>query len=104
MINYESAAVPKFSEQHVLTAINNLDVLKFSPSVIFITYGYSGFVVFCWILLVVSFSCRIHQCFCSSTIQFLHIRHFLHQQTISHMCKHFPEWVKFQLQYIFMVV
>jgi hypothetical protein len=26
---------------------------KFSPSVIFITYGYSGFVVFCWILLFV---------------------------------------------------
>ena len=46
MINYESAAVPKFAEQRVITAINNLDVLKFSPSVTFITYGYSGFVVF----------------------------------------------------------
>jgi len=46
MINYESAVVPKFAEQHVLTAINNLDVLKFSSSVIFITYRYSGFVVF----------------------------------------------------------
>jgi hypothetical protein len=47
MINYESADVPKFAEQRVITAINNLEVLKFTPSVIFITYGYSGFVVFC---------------------------------------------------------
>jgi hypothetical protein len=47
MLNYESAAVPKFAEQRVITAINNLDVIKFSPSVIFIPYGYSGFVVFC---------------------------------------------------------
>jgi hypothetical protein len=31
---------------------------------------------------------------------FLHIRHFLHQQTISHMRKHFPEWVHFQVVWI----
>ena len=73
---------------------------KFSPSVIFITYGYSGFVVFCWILLFVSFLCRIHQCFCSSTIWFLHIRHFLHQQTILHMRKCFLEWVHCQVVWI----
>jgi hypothetical protein len=24
-------------------------------------------------------------------------QHFLHQQTISHMCKHFPEWVHCQV-------
>jgi len=29
----------------------------------------------------------------SSTIRFLHIRHFLHQQTILHMRKRFSEWV-----------
>jgi hypothetical protein len=39
------------------------DVLKFSPSVIFITYAYSDFVVFCWIILFVLFSCRIRQWF-----------------------------------------
>ena len=51
MINYQSAAVLKFAEQRVITAMNN----KFSPSVIFITYGYSGFVVFCWILILCRF-------------------------------------------------
>jgi hypothetical protein len=30
MINYESAAVPKFAEQRVITVINNLEVLKFA--------------------------------------------------------------------------
>ena len=100
MINYESAAVPKCAEQRVITAINNLEVLKFSPSVIFMTYGYSGFVVFCCILLLVSFSCRIRQCFCSSKIRFLYIRHFLHQQTILHMRKRFPEWVYCQVVWI----
>ena len=47
----------------------------------------------CWILLFVSFSCRIRQCFCSSTIRFVPCAHFLHQQTISHMSKRFSEWV-----------
>ena len=47
-----------------------------------------------------SFSCRIRQCFCSSAIRFLHIRHFLHQQTISHMHKRFPEWVHCQVVWI----
>ena len=39
---------------------------------------YSGFVIFCWIILFVLFSCRIRQCFFSSSIRFLHmyIRHF----------------------------
>jgi hypothetical protein len=27
-------------------------------------------------------------------------QHFLHQQTISHMCKHFPEWVHCQVVWI----
>jgi hypothetical protein len=39
----------------------------------------------CWILLFVSFSCRIHQYFCLCHVLFL-------QQTISHMCKRFTEW------------
>ena len=56
----------------------------------FITYGYSGFVVFCWILLFVSFLCIIRQCFCSSTIRCLHIRHFRHLQTICTCANDFP--------------
>ena len=51
----------------------------------------------CWILLFVSFSCRIRQCACSSTIRFVPCAHFLHQQTISHMRKYFPEWVHCQV-------
>ena len=38
----------------------------------------------CWILLFVSFSCRIRQCF-----GLCHV--LLFQQTISHMCKRFTE-------------
>jgi hypothetical protein len=30
----------------------------------------------------------------------LHIRHFVHQQTISHMRKRFPEWVHCQVVWI----
>ena len=93
VIKYKSAAVPKFAEQRVITAINTWEWIHH-------LYVYSGFVVFCWILLFVSFSCRIGQCFCSSTIRFLHIRHFLLQQTISHMRKHFPEWVHYQVVWI----
>ena len=78
VIKYKSAAVPKFAEQRVITAINTWEWIHH-------LYVYSGFVVFCWILLFVSFSCRIRQCFCTSTIRFLHIRHFLHQQKILHM-------------------
>ena len=33
-------------------------------------------------------------------IRFLHIRHFLHQQTISHKCKCFPVWVHCQVIWI----
>jgi hypothetical protein len=40
----------------------------------------------CWILLFVSFSCRIRPCFCLCHVHFL-------QQTISHMCKCFTKWV-----------
>jgi hypothetical protein len=39
----------------------------------------------CWILLLVSFSCRIRQCFCSPTIRFVPCAPFFHQQTISWM-------------------
>jgi hypothetical protein len=35
-----------------------------------------------------------------NTWWFLHIRHFLHQQTISHMRKCFPEWVHCQVVWI----
>jgi hypothetical protein len=40
----------------------------------------------CWILLFVSFSGRIRQCFCLCHVHFL-------QQTISPMHKRFTEWV-----------
>jgi hypothetical protein len=43
----------------------------------------------CWILLFVSFSYRIRQCFYSSTIRLVPCAHFF-QQTISHMRKRFP--------------
>ena len=52
----------------------------------------------CWILPFMSFSCRIRQCFCSSTIRFVPCAHFLHQQIISHM--RFPEWVHCQVVWI----
>ena len=42
----------------------------------------------CWILLFVSFSCRIRQCFS------------LCQQTILHMRKRFPKWVHCQAVWI----
>jgi hypothetical protein len=42
----------------------------------------------CWILLFVSFSCRIRQCFGICHVLFL-------QQTISHMRKHFTEWIHY---------
>jgi hypothetical protein len=51
----------------------------------------------CWILLFVSFSYRIRQCFCSIPRFDLC---FIHQQTISHMRKHFPEWVHYQVVWI----
>ena len=54
----------------------------------------------CWILLFVSFSYRIRQCFYSSTIRLVPCAHFLHQQTISHMRKRFPEWVHCQVVWI----
>ena len=48
-------------------------------------------------LCLSSFLC---QCFCSSTIRFVPYAHFLHQQTISHMGKRFPEWVHCQVAWI----
>ena len=50
----------------------------------------------CWILLFVSFSYIICQCFHSSTIWLVLCAHSLHQQI---MCKRFPEWVHCQVIY-----
>ena len=58
----------------------------------------------CWILLFVSFSYIICQCFYSSTIWLVPCAHFLHQQTISHMRKRFPEWVHCQVIYEYCAV
>ena len=54
----------------------------------------------CWILLFMSFSYRIRQCFYFSTIRLVPCAHFLHQQTILHMRKRFPEWVHCQVVWI----
>jgi hypothetical protein len=121
MINYKSAVFPKFAEQRVIRkmSLSSVHLSYSSPmdTLVLLYFTESSFFV--------SFSCRICQCFCSSTIWFLRIQHFLltstnnfaHALTVSRMSslsgcmnigrvniEFFPGWKKFKQWHISFVL